>query len=98
MKRDNAGDGWSQCRWHRWIALIGDMARAFHFVAMNFSLECRAYLPSRAVKIDDDTVRINLVDMKAVQRKPGGDRIDVLLRYAESFAKLIGSEPTMVVR
>src|SRR5262249_14505877 len=49
-------------------------------------------------KIDEHATGINNVDAEAVRLKPGNDGIQVGLRNAEPFAKLLRREPVMEIR
>src|SRR5262249_52164229 len=63
----------------------------------DFGLEGFVDLSRGPRKIDEHTVRIDQVHPEAMRLEPEDDRVEILLREAEAFAKLLRREPMVKI-
>ena len=74
------------------------MRLAVQRVVVNLCVKGILHLPRRAAELDAAAAFGHAVHPKTAVQKPVGDDVQILLGCAESLAKLLRSQPLVVVR
>ena len=92
-----AGDDGSERCGNLRIAGVGEVFLAVDDVPVNIGVEGVAHLTHVAAELDDGAALGDIGDREALAREPVRDRLDVAVGRTVLLAKLIGSEPSMIV-